>query len=87
MTKEERLLEAWKVTVEVQMHFNELEMKVRSFAITVLAAFLAASRAFEEPLLEGVDGVPQRCQGLPHPSTAATILLGRGHWRPRKPIL
>lgn len=42
MTKEERLLEAWKVTVEVQMHFNELEMKVRSFAITVLAAFLAA---------------------------------------------
>lgn len=42
MSPEERLLEAWKVTVEVQMHFNELEMKVRSFAITVLAAFLAA---------------------------------------------
>lgn len=42
MTPEERLLEAWKKTVDVQMHFNELEMKVRSFAITVLAAFLAA---------------------------------------------
>lgn len=42
MSPEERLLESWKVTIEVQMHFNELEMKVRSFAITVLAAFLAA---------------------------------------------
>ncbi|MEM6826367.1 MAG: hypothetical protein AAF553_00330 [Pseudomonadota bacterium] len=36
-------LEAWKTTIDVQKHFNELSMKVRGLAVTVLAAFLAAS--------------------------------------------
>lgn len=40
---DERVLEAWKTTVQVQQHFNELEMRIRSVAITVLAAFLAAA--------------------------------------------
>jgi hypothetical protein len=40
---DERLLEAWKTTVEVQQHFNDLEMRIRSVAITVLGAFLAAA--------------------------------------------
>ncbi|MDQ4086919.1 MAG: hypothetical protein M3177_02725 [Pseudomonadota bacterium] len=39
----DRLLEVWKTTVDVQKHFNDLEMRVRSIAITVLAAFLAAA--------------------------------------------
>jgi hypothetical protein len=43
MTDEERILEAWKVTVGVQQHFNELQMRIRSIAITVLGAFLAAA--------------------------------------------
>lgn len=36
-------LETWKVTIDVQKHFNELSMKVRGLAVTVLAAFLAAA--------------------------------------------
>lgn len=35
--------EVWKVTIEVQKHFNDLGMRVRSIAITVLGAFLAAA--------------------------------------------
>src|SRR3954462_473616 len=39
----DRLLEVWNSTIDAQKHFNELEMRVRSVAITVLAAFLAAA--------------------------------------------
>ncbi len=35
-------VEAWKTTVTVQMHFNDLELRIRNFAITVLTAVLAA---------------------------------------------
>ena len=31
----------WKATVEVQRHFNDLELKIRNFALAVLGAFLA----------------------------------------------
>lgn len=36
-------LEAWKATIDVQKHFNDLAMRVRGLAITVLGAFLAAA--------------------------------------------
>jgi phosphoglycolate phosphatase-like HAD superfamily hydrolase len=35
-------LEGWKTTVEVQKHFNDLEMTVRNFAITVTGALIAS---------------------------------------------
>lgn len=35
-------LEAWKKTVDVQQHFNDLEMRVRNFAITVVGALIAS---------------------------------------------
>jgi hypothetical protein len=43
VNREEMLLEVWKTTVDVQKHFNELELRIRNFAVTVLAAFLAAA--------------------------------------------
>lgn len=44
MTDEEKaLLEVWKVTVDVQKHFNDLSMRVRNIAITVFGALLAAA--------------------------------------------
>lgn len=43
MEGEQASLEIWKVTIDVQKHFNELSMRVRSIAVTVLAAFLAAA--------------------------------------------
>jgi phosphoglycolate phosphatase-like HAD superfamily hydrolase len=38
-----RSLEAWKVTITVQQHFNDIEMRVRNFALTLLVAIIGAS--------------------------------------------
>jgi len=46
------LLEAWKEVVNVQMHFNDMEMKIRSLAVTVIAAI---SGAIGYLCKEGVD--------------------------------
>jgi hypothetical protein len=46
MTSDEILsaqIEAWKMTIEVQQHFNDIEWKIRGLAITVLTAALSAS--------------------------------------------
>jgi FMN phosphatase YigB (HAD superfamily) len=37
------IIEIWKKTVEVQEHFNELELKLRNYALTMLVAVLAAA--------------------------------------------
>lgn len=42
-SKDNAALEVWKVTIEVQKHFNDLSMRVRGIAVTVLGAFLAAA--------------------------------------------
>lgn len=36
-------LEVWKVTIDVQKHFNDLSLRVRSLAVGILAALLAAA--------------------------------------------
>jgi len=36
------LLEAWKEVVNVQMHFNDMEMRIRSLAVTVITAISGA---------------------------------------------
>jgi hypothetical protein len=36
-------LEVWKKTIDVQQHFNDLELRIRNFAITVLTAALGAA--------------------------------------------
>ena len=35
-------IEIWKKTVDVQQHFNDLEMCIRNFAITIVGALIAA---------------------------------------------
>jgi hypothetical protein len=42
MDERELLIEAWKATVETQRHFNDVAMKLRSFALTLVAAILTA---------------------------------------------
>ena len=45
----DRAIEAWKVSVQVQQHFNDIEMKIRNYALTLLLAVLAsAGVAFRE---------------------------------------
>jgi FMN phosphatase YigB (HAD superfamily) len=45
------VLEAWKKTVDVQQHFNDLELRIRNYAVTVLGGSLGlAGYAFKENL-------------------------------------
>jgi hypothetical protein len=39
----ERGLKAWDRAIEVQQHFNDIEMRVRNYALTLLVAVLGAS--------------------------------------------
>ena len=39
----EQQIEIWKKTVDVQQHFNEIEMKIRNLFITFLGAIVAAT--------------------------------------------
>lgn len=42
-------LEAWKQTIEVQQHFNSIELQIRNYAVTLLAAlFGVVAYAFKE---------------------------------------
>lgn len=41
-TDKKLLLDAWKKCVDVQMHFNDMEMKIRSLAVTVITAISGA---------------------------------------------
>jgi len=51
------LLEAWKQTVAVQMHFNDLELRIRNYALTLLlAAGGAASISLKEEIYFHVPG-------------------------------
>jgi hypothetical protein len=43
MTEVNSALEVWKTTLAVQQHFNELSLRVRSIAVTVLGGFLAVA--------------------------------------------
>ena len=36
------VIEIWKKVVDVQQHFNDLEMRIRNFAITIVGALIAA---------------------------------------------
>jgi hypothetical protein len=41
--------EAWKTAIDVQQHFNQLELQIRNFAVTLLAAVIGAMAfAFKE---------------------------------------
>ena len=42
MNEKQLVLEAWKQAVTVQMHFNEIAMKLRAFALTLAAALVTA---------------------------------------------
>lgn len=36
------VLDVWKKTVDVQQHFNDLEMRIRNFAVTIVGVLIAA---------------------------------------------
>jgi len=42
MTDDQITVEIWKKTVDVQQHFNDICLRIRNLAITVLTGFIAA---------------------------------------------
>lgn len=42
IVKPEYVLEVWKKTVDVQQHFNDIELRIRNMAITIYGGFLGA---------------------------------------------
>jgi hypothetical protein len=50
-------IEVWKKTVDVQQHFNDLELRIRNFAVTVLTAVLSITGlAIKERIFVSMDG-------------------------------
>jgi hypothetical protein len=71
-------VEAWKKTVDVQQHFNDLELRVRNFAMTFAAAVLGlvATLAFKE----GIDSLlPAALVAIGAVAWVAFYLMDR-HW-------
>lgn len=70
----ETVVDAWKTTVDVQKHFNELEMKVRNFGLTILGAVLAgAAFSIKEQVEVGI-------RGTHIPLAALVVLAGAAVW-------
>lgn len=61
----ELLIEAWKKTVDVQQHFNDMAMRVRALGVTlVLGAVAAAGFTLEKQVAIDVGGVELAAAGL-----------------------
>jgi hypothetical protein len=68
------IIEVWKKTVEVQQHFNEIEMKIRNLAVTLLVGAIgAAALTLEKQMTFNL-------WGSPIPLAAAVLLSGLIGW-------
>lgn len=55
--REKLVVGIWSKTIDVQQHFNDLELRIRNYAVTLLVAILGASAfALKEDLRLGVGG-------------------------------
>jgi phosphoglycolate phosphatase-like HAD superfamily hydrolase len=70
----ELAVEAWKVAVDAQKHFNDLEMRVRNFALTLVTAALAAAGLIFK------DDIRLRGFGVDFPLGSAIILTAIPIW-------
>jgi phosphoglycolate phosphatase-like HAD superfamily hydrolase len=69
-TQMHALIEVWKKTVDVQQHFNDLELRIRNYAITLIVATLGAASLIENQRI--------RVIFLGHVTPLATILVMGG---------
>lgn len=79
-------IDAWKKVVDVQQHFNTIEMQIRNLAVTVLTATIAAAAIVHNELQQRIadalkDGLPAPPATVVdvlclHFSTADMIILG-----------
>jgi hypothetical protein len=76
-TSDERInayIEVWKKTIEVQEHFNDLELRIRNFAITVLGVVLSGTA------LSVKEGLAVFIFNRPIPLAALLILIALVTW-------
>lgn len=69
------IVEVWKKTVEVQQHFNDLELRIRNFALTLLVGVLGGTAL---ALKEG--RVPINLGGFQMSLASALMLAGFIGW-------
>jgi hypothetical protein len=67
-------VEAWKTTIGVQQHFNDIEMKIRALAITLLTAVLGVAA------LAIRDGTKLHVGGADVNLSAAILIIGFLSW-------
>jgi len=70
MTTEELDLSAWNKTIDVQMHFNTIELQIRNYALTLFTAVIAGIGYL---LKEKIDII---VLGYILPSSAAAAFIG-----------
>src|SRR5689334_19866396 len=67
-------VEAWKTTVQVQQHFNDIGMRIRALAITVLTAVLSAAAVAIK------NGTTLHLLGSAIPLGSALLFIGLVTW-------
>lgn len=67
-------IEVWKKTIDVQQHFNDLELRIRNFAITVLGVVLSGTA------LSIKEGLAVYVFSYPIPLAALLILIALVTW-------
>lgn len=78
LEKEARIelqVDVWKTIIEVQQHFNDIELKVRGLALTVITAVLGAVA------LAAKDGTTVLLLGVHWKLATIVILVGAVIWR------
>jgi len=68
------IVEIWKKTIDVQQHFNDLELRIRNYAITLMVAILGAIALIENQRIRIV------LFGLVLPLSAVLIVGGLVAW-------
>jgi hypothetical protein len=46
-SQKQELIEIWKKTIDVQQHFNDLELRIRNYAVTLTVAIIGAAALIE----------------------------------------
>jgi hypothetical protein len=69
-------LEVWKKTIDVQQHFNTIEMQIRNFAITVLTATIGAAGVVFNQLQQSIREAVKA--GEQAPAVNTIFLFGAG---------
>ena len=73
--KAEFALEVWKKTIEVQEHFNTIEMQIRNFAITIMTATVGAASLVYNQLQENIREALKANQPIPSANTIYALGL------------